>query len=75
MARVNAPSRLTLKLQTGFDSEKGIPIFKSYSFGNVIASAEDTEMIDLANILADLSSYPLYSVIRTDSAVLEDEEE
>ena len=72
MARVNAPSRLTLKMQTGFDNEKGLPIVKSFSFSNVVATAKDADVYAIANILADLSSFPLYSIVRTDIANLEE---
>ena len=72
MARINAPSRLTLKLQTGYDSEKSKPIIKSYSIGNVVSSAADADLFSLANTLANLTTYPLYDIVRTDVASLEE---
>ena len=72
MARVNAPSRLTLKMQTGYDNEKGLPIIKSYSFSNVVATANDAALFSVAHTLAGLSSFPLYAIVRTDIANLED---
>jgi len=71
MARVSAPSRLTLKMQTGYDNDKGQPIIKSFSFANVVANANDTALFDIASTLANLSSYPLYAIVRTDIASLE----
>ena len=70
MERQNAPTRLTLKLQTGFDSEKGAPIVSNYSFGNVLATASDQALYDLAVTLASLSAYPLCGITRVDTATL-----
>jgi len=72
MERVNALSRLTLKMQTGYDNEKGLPIIKSFSFSNVVASASDAAVYSIANTLAALSGYPLYDIVRTDIASLEE---
>ena len=70
MARQNAPTRLTLKLQTGFDMEKGLPILKSVSYSNIVPSADDTALHSLAVTLGALSSNPVHQVLRTDTATL-----
>ena len=70
MTRQNAPSRLTLRLQTGFDNEKGLPVVKSFSFSHVVATATDEALYSLAMTLASLSGFPLYEITRTDVASL-----
>ena len=70
MERQNNPSRLTLKMQTGFDAAKGVAIVKSYSFGNVEPNASDEAVHEVANTLANLSELTLDGIIRTDTANL-----
>jgi len=59
-----------MRLQTGFDTEKGVPIVKAYSFGNIAVNASDEALFSLASTLAALSSFPLRALVRTDTATL-----
>ena len=59
-------SRLTLVFETGLN-EKGEPIFKGKSYGNVRKEATADQLHQAAVALGGLCSNPLSSVERTDN--------
>ena len=71
MERQNAPTRLSLKLNTGFNPSKNADVIRSYSFGNIDPDASDTSLYALANTLSSLSTYALTEVVRVDTANLQ----
>jgi hypothetical protein len=65
-----APSRLTLRLQTGYNAETGKPILKSYSYSYILATASPEALYSLASTLSTLTALPLNKVLRVDTAEL-----
>jgi len=61
-------SRLSMKLETGFDAEKAKPILKNISFSNINPSLTETVLGSIAQSLASLTEFPLHSVQLTQSA-------
>jgi len=70
MERQNIPSRLTLRMQTGVHPESNDPVLRSFSFGNLVPTTSDQVLFNLAQTLANLSSFALRNVLRTDAANL-----
>ncbi|KJS12619.1 MAG: hypothetical protein VR67_07635 [Peptococcaceae bacterium BRH_c8a] len=73
MAVNNVPvgSVLRLQLQTGVDGN-GDPVIRNKSLSNVKADALDQNVFDVAQALALLQEHILESVLRIDSARLEE---
>lgn len=65
-------SRFTLILQTGLN-DSGHPVFKSKSFNRVKPSVDDEIVYAVANALAELQVYPLSSIERINTHILEEE--
>lgn len=60
-------SKLRLNFDVGMN-EKGEPIFKSKTIGNVKRAATADELYQFAQAIATLSSDPLSTIVRTDSS-------
>ncbi|QED49685.1 DUF1659 domain-containing protein [Cytobacillus dafuensis] len=59
-------TKLRLSFETGLN-EKGEPIFKSKTFGNVKNTATADQLHQVAQAIAALSNDPLAAVVRNDS--------
>lgn len=63
---------LRLQLQTGVNNE-GDPVFRNKNINNVKTQVEQQTLMDVAQALGQLQEHPLVSVLRIDSARLEEE--
>ncbi|MHB1128294.1 MAG: DUF1659 domain-containing protein [Bacillota bacterium] len=65
MAVVVTPvgSTLRLQVQTGTDPQGG-PVLANRTFNRLKPTAADQDVMDIAQILADLQDYPLHAVQR-----------
>ncbi|MBY0122287.1 DUF1659 domain-containing protein [Bacillus sp. S/N-304-OC-R1] len=59
-------TRLRLSFETGLN-EKGEPMFKTKTLGNVKKTATADQIHQVAQAIASLSSDPLSTVVRNDS--------
>ncbi|MBS4190137.1 DUF1659 domain-containing protein [Bacillus sp. FJAT-49705] len=59
-------TKLRLSFETGLN-DKGEPVFKTKTFGNVKSSATADQLQQVAQAIAALSNDPLASVVRNDS--------
>ncbi len=62
-------AKLVLRLQTGVDG-KGVPELSSRTYSKIKPATTDQNLYDVAQAIADLTSYPLYRVNRVDDAAL-----
>lgn len=71
MAVVKTPTNsvLRIQLQTGVNTE-GDPVYRTRSFNNVKANAQDQNLFDVADVLTGLQQYTLVAVMRVDNAQL-----
>lgn len=60
-------SKLRLSFETGLN-DKGEPVFKSKTIGNVKRAATADELYLFAQAIAGLSSDPLSTIVRMDSS-------
>lgn len=63
---------LRLQLQTGVDQD-GDPVFRNKSINNVKTQVDGEELLAVAQALVELQEHPLVTVLRIDSARLEEE--
>jgi len=73
MAVEKVPSGTTLKMQfqTRLDGD-GDPVYRTKSLSSVKTTAADQDIYDVAQALVALQEYTLVTVLRVDSALLEE---
>lgn len=62
-------AKLVLRQQIGVDG-KGAPELSSRTYSKIKPATADQDLYDVAQAIADLTSYPLYRVNRVDDAAL-----
>lgn len=69
--KIPSGAALRMQFQVGLD-ENGDPKYRTKSLSNVKTTAIDQDIFDVAQALVPLQDYTLITVLRVDTAVLEE---